>query len=77
MEDLLKALKEHLCVVSYEKIDTGQIRDMECTLDPQRIPGNANINQRADSEDILVWCTDREAWRSFRANTMTGWKIID
>ena len=76
MEQLIKALKENLCVVSYKKIDTGELREMECTLDPNLIPNNHNINQQATSDHILVWCTDRDSWRSFRASTMIEWKII-
>ena len=77
MDKLLKALKEHLCVVSYKKIDTGNVRDMECTLDPKRIPNHFNVNQNAGSDHLLVWCTDRNDWRSFRVSTMVEWKIIE
>jgi hypothetical protein len=74
MEKLLKALKEGVCIVSYKKIDTGEIRDMECTLNSELIPGHIDITQHSDSHHILVWALDRDAWRSFRASTMQGWK---
>lgn len=75
MNTLLKTLKENLCVITYEKIDTGEIREMECTLNPALIPNNHNINQQPSSDHILVWCTDRNAWRSFRVSTMKNYVI--
>lgn len=75
MEKLLKALKEGVCIVSYEKIDTDEIRDMECTLNPELVPTHIDITQHPDSDHILVWALDRDAWRSFRASTMQEWKV--
>lgn len=77
MDKLLKALKENLCVVTYKKIDTGELREMECTLSPNLIPFHKEMHQRPESDNILVWCTDKNAWRSFRASTMTEWHILD
>ena len=82
MEDLLKALKENVCIIEYEKLetgagDTGTIRAMACTLDPNRIPSHNNINQQASNNDIVVWCTDRDAWRSVRASTIKDWRVCE
>lgn len=74
MDKLIKALKEGTCIVSYKKIDTGEIRDMECTLKPDLIPGHHDITQSPQSDHILVYALDRDAWRSFRASTMQSWK---
>lgn len=76
MDKLIQALKQGICIVSYQKIDTGEIRDMECTLNPELIPGHRQIEQNADNDDILVYALDRNTWRSFRANTMTGWRAV-
>lgn len=76
---LLKALTENQCVVSYEKIEgpeTGQIRDMLCTLVPEHIPSHTQISQNSNSDHLLVWCIDRDNWRSVRANTIKGWKTV-
>ena len=77
MDKLLKALKEGTCIVSYEKIGTGEQRDMECTLNPELIPGHHNITQSAKSHHILVYALDRNAWRSFRVSTLTDWKTLN
>lgn len=75
MDRLLKALKEGICIVSYKKIDTNELRNMECTLNPELIPQHININQNPDSHHILVWALDRNAWRSFRVSTMQEWNV--
>jgi hypothetical protein len=75
MEQLLKALKEGTCFVSYQKVDTGEVRDMECTLKPELIPNHPDVNQNADSDQILVWALDRNDWRSFFSDTLKDWKV--
>jgi hypothetical protein len=75
MEQLIKALKEGVCIVSYKKIDTDEIRNMECTLKPELIPTHIDIRQSPDSHHILVWALDRDAWRSFRVSTMQEWNV--
>ena len=76
MDKLLEALKEGVCIVTYTKIDTGESREMECTLKPELIPGHHDIGQNSKSDHILVYALDRDAWRSFRASTMTGWHSV-
>ena len=74
---LLSALEEGTCIVTYEKVvgpDTGNLRAMACTLDPNRIPSHTGIKQSAENDHILVWCTDRDAWRSVRVSTIKEWK---
>lgn len=61
--------------MSYKKIDTGEIRDMECTLNPDLIPDHHDISQQPSSDHILVYAIDRDTWRSFRVSTMTNWVI--
>jgi len=75
--DLLKALQEGTCIVSYKKIegpDTGTIRDMVCTLSPEIIPAHTKVKQDSKSEHLLVWCIDRDKWRSVRVSTIQSWE---
>lgn len=74
MVELLEALKRGKCFITYKKIDSGELREMECTLDPDLIPRGLKINQNSDGSNIVVWCIDKNAWRSFRVNTMKGWR---
>lgn len=75
MDKLIEALKKGKCLVTYKKIDSEEMRKMECTLNPDLIPNGYKINQNPNSSDIVVWCLDRNDWRSFRANTMKEWRI--
>lgn len=79
-EELLKALQEGACVVSYKKIEgpeTGSIRNMECTLSPDIIPTHTKVKQDPSSDHLLVWCIDREKWRSVRASTIQKWERVN
>ena len=77
---LLEALESGACVVTYKKIEgpkTGELREMECTLSPELIPTHNKIHQNTMSEHLLVWCIDRNDWRSVRADTIKEWKQKD
>ena len=74
-DDLLQELKKGECVVTFEKIDTGELREMHCTLNPDLIPNHFELNQSPDGSDLVVWCTDKDDWRSFRVSTMKEWRI--
>ena len=77
---LLQSLKEGTCIVEYEKVDEahkGSIRAMACTLDPERIPTHNTVEQNANTEQLLVWCTDRSAWRSVFVNTIKNWRTAN
>ena len=77
---LLLALDEGECIVTYEKIEgpkKGELRDMVCTLSSELIPTHNKIHQNVMSEHLLVWCIDRNDWRSVRADTIKGWKQKD
>jgi hypothetical protein len=74
MQKMLDALKDKICFVTYQKIDTGELREMECTLNPDYIPNNYVLNQRLGS-DIVVWCLDKSDWRAFRVNTVKDWRV--
>ena len=78
-EKLLDALHRGQCIISYEKIegsDVGQTRDMLCTLDPSIIPSHTGVKQSFKSDHLLVWCIDRDNWRSIRTSTIKEWKSI-
>lgn len=79
VEALLQSLKENVCIVEYEKVnpeDLGSVRAMACTLMPSRIPTHTKIDQNATTDQVLVWCTDKNAWRSVFVNTIKDWRVI-
>ena len=76
MNELIEALKKGIVVITFKKIDTGEIRIMPSTLNRNFIPESTSImNISAESETIMVWSLDRNAWRDIRSNTIIEWKV--
>jgi hypothetical protein len=77
---LLEALKKGTVTVSFRKIDTGELRVMPCTLNPVVLEANGVTNkvnvQGTDTEAFPVWALDKDAWRSFRLDTVEGWEVL-
>ena len=78
--NLLEALKKGTVTVSFRKIDTGDLRVMPCTLNPTVLEANGVTNkvnvQSTDTETFPVWSLDKDAWRSFRLDTVEGWEVL-
>lgn len=77
---LVEALKKGTVTVSFRKIDTGELRVMPCTLNPtvlkaHGVAGSIN-NMEPSSDHYAVWSLDKDAWRSFRLDTVEGWEVL-
>ena len=73
-EECKELLTAMTCIVSFVKVN-GERRDMECTLDPILLPTpiqpELNTEVKKINENVLpVWDTQKEAWRSFRLNSV-------
>ena len=79
VKELLAAAKEGLITVVFDKINDGGRRVMECTLNPDLSNHNVPeiIEQKDDNDHLVVWCTDKEGWRSFRVETLVEWWVGD
>ena len=76
MNELITALKRGIVVISFKKIDSGEIRVMTSTLNEELMPDGVKImNISAESETIMVWSLDKNAWRDIRVNTITEWRV--
>ena len=76
MNELIEALKKGIVVITFKKIDTGEIRVMPSTLNRNFIPDSTSImNISAESETIMVWSLDKNAWRDIRSNTIIEWRV--
>ncbi len=79
--ELLAALHKGTVTVSFTKIDTGELRVMPCTLNPKVLKANGidiQVDYKArENEHFAVWALDKNAWRSFRLNTVVGWEVLD
>jgi hypothetical protein len=87
-EALRTLLLENECIVEFTKVN-GEVRSMPCTLkavlipDPIPAPHFTNTDNPVDfpkvkkeNTDVMsVWCTDKQAWRSFRIANVISAKV--
>jgi len=77
---LYQKLKEGACNIHFRKVDTGELRIMASTLN-RDLAGENNLpetfNQDVMSDHLVVWCLDKDAYRSFRVNTVEHWEVIE
>jgi len=74
MDKLISALKKGVVTVVFEKIDTGEIRTMPCTLNSDLMDKPFNVsNYDGKSDTIIMWALDKKAWRDVRVNTIKEW----
>lgn len=75
-DKFLKEAKQGIVTVVFTKIGTGETRVMPCTLKEDLIPAKAVIKDMdPNSDNLVVWSLDKDAWRSFRVNTVTDWYV--
>ena len=80
LKALISALQNGIVNVTFKKIDTEEIRVMESTLKTSILEENgitATVdNVSPESDHVAVWCLDKDAWRSFRGNTVVNWEVV-
>lgn len=62
-------LQHGIHVVEFRKVN-GEITTMEVTLDPRFLPPNPSTSAAQPSNQLRVWSTDRQGWRSFRVDSV-------
>lgn len=76
--EIVEALRAHRCVIKFTKVN-GEVREMPCTLRPDVIPSQPQVVQEASADSktrktndniVSVWCLDKQAWRSFRVDSV-------
>lgn len=78
--NLIAALQKGQVTVTFQKVDSDEIRVMPCTLNRTILEANevatkiSKINP--DSDQIVAWALDKNAWRSFIADTVLGWEVL-
>tara|TARA_B100001093_G_scaffold230801_1_gene221353 strand:+ start:8028 stop:8285 length:258 start_codon:yes stop_codon:yes gene_type:complete len=77
---LIEALLKGSVTVTFQKIDSDEIRVMPCTLNPAVLKANGVSgiveNISPDSKHLAAWALDKDAWRSFRVSTILGWEVL-
>ena len=75
MNGFVKAARDGVVTVEFKKIDTGELRVMPCTLNRELSNHNVPeiLEQKEDNDHLVVWAMDKQAWRSFRVETVVKW----
>lgn len=73
-DDLINDLRDGICKVTFTKKD-GTERLMKCTLNKNFMPQIEFVKESKDvkepnKEVIKCWDLDKEAWRSFRVDSV-------
>ena len=77
-DDLKKLLKSTVLTVNFKKKDES-VRKMVCTLNEEYLPdveeeGTENKRTKKESTDaIAVWDLEKQAWRSFRVDSIISY----
>ena len=79
-KSLIEALLKGTVTVTFQKIDSDEIRVMPCTLNPVVLEayGIKSVVESVSPESahLAVWSLDKDAWRSFRVSTVLGWEVL-
>ena len=72
------ALRENVCLVRFIKVD-GSERTMKCTLREDMIPEvHKPKHGKAQNDEVLaVFDLDKEAWRSFRLDSVLSCQSLE
>ena len=77
---LIEALKKGTVTVTFQKIDSDEVRVMPCTLNKKLLLANDQKTViesiSPDCAHLAVWSLDKDAWRSFRVSTVLGWEVL-
>lgn len=75
-QKLLNALNTGIVTVTFEKVGTGELRIMPCTLSSDVLKENGvdvKVEMNVESDHFACWALDKKAWRSFRLDTVKQW----
>lgn len=74
-DGLIDLLRHNVVSVTFTKVN-GEERVMRCTLQANYIPnaltknGELIVEKKTNSNNVSVWDTETQGWRSFRVNSV-------
>jgi hypothetical protein len=81
-EEILDLLRKNVCEITFKKVN-GDERIMPCTLQPDLLPEQnqkeltlETVRERK-GDAVSVWCTDQQAWRSFKLSNFISIRKIN
>lgn len=75
-QEFLQRVNEGVATVEFRKVGTDELRVMPCTLNSSIVGQDLAVSgkeQNANSDHLVVWSLDKDAWRSFRVETVERW----
>jgi hypothetical protein len=80
---LKNILTNGVYAITFTKVN-GEVRTMPCTLKASILPALAPVDESAEKktrvpkiDNISVWCTDKNEWRSFKVMNVTQVEALD
>lgn len=70
-DEIVSMLQSGICQVTFTKVN-GELRKMPCTLKSDLLPvantqiTNESKTRKTNTDNLSVWCTDKNEWRSFK-----------
>lgn len=73
---IVDLLKKNIAEVVFTKVD-GTARTMRCTLMEKFLPAQKDLEEHTTRKNaIAVWDLEKEAWRSFRIDSVNTIKAV-
>ena len=72
-QKIIDALHKGVVTIVFEKIGTGEIRTMPCTLNNDISKQKLEIKKYSSEETIICYGLDVDAWRDVRVDTIKDW----
>jgi|TARA_B100001094_G_C17885908_1_gene649184 hypothetical protein len=72
-QKIIDALQKGVITIVFEKIGTGEIRTMPCTLNNDISKQTLQIKKYTSPDAVICWGLDVEAWRDVRVDTIIEW----
>lgn len=80
---LKSILTNGVYAITFTKVN-GEVRTMPCTLKESMLPARVPVEESTEKktrvpkvDNISVWCTDKNEWRSFKVMNVTQVEAID
>lgn len=72
-DEFHRRVKKELVLVTFKKVSTGEIREMQATLAEYLLPETSGAGWGSKDPDLVtVFDLEKEGWRAFRKSTVIG-----
>lgn len=80
-DEIIAMLEQGICTVTFTKVN-GELRHMPCTLKSDLLPTSITeskngAKKKVHLDNLSVWCTDKNEWRSFKIANVIGVNQIE